>query len=482
MHHVEANPFSLPLMSRRIDRHVLHERFAEGGMASVWLGSTRGDDGSVRVVAIKEMQRALAQKGTFRQMFLDEARTVSRVRHPCVVETYDVLTVDDELFLVMEYVHGPTLAEIVAAVAARGEHVPFDVGVRLLVDLLEGLEAAHVATSADGRPLGIVHRDVSPHNVLVGPDGRAKVADFGVAMAADRGHRTATGEVKGKAGYMAPEQARSERVDARADVYSAGIVAFELFALAPPFGAGAMAEVLARVLFEPVPPLSERRADAPVELEAVVAVALSKDPPARFPTARDFAEALVAAVTPASHERVAAWTKTQVAELYAVRDALVARAQAESAALSGERSSPITPLDRRKAQRVGLLVGIALLVSTIALVAGSKLTAHDVPPSEATSPSIASTSSASTRGASASTPSVPSAIESVASVESLPRVASASPQAPTPARVAAQKPSASPPPASAAPTPTRPCCLKIGSNYQRYAFGNCSDNCPPGTP
>lgn len=466
-------------MSRRIDRYVLHERFAEGGMASVWLGTTRADDGAVRVVAIKEMQPALAHKATFRQMFLDEARTVSHVRHRNVVETFDVLTVDDELFLVMEYVHGPTLSEIVAAVVARGEQVPFDIGVRVLVDLLEGLEAAHGSTSVDGRPLEIVHRDVSPHNVLVGQDGRAKVADFGVAMAADRGHRTATGEVKGKAGYMAPEQARSEKVDARADVYSAGIVAFELFALAPPFGSGVMAEVLARVLFEPAPPLSELRADVPIALEAVVAVALSKDPSARFPTARDFAEALVAAVPPAGAERVAAWTKSLAAVFYAEREALVARARAQSAALPADRGTTDAPVDRAKTSRSVLLVGVALLTVLLAVVAGS--TASFRAPSSVSPPSV---SSPPALGIPSSEPSsmAPIASESVASVESLPKAPSSATPIATAPRAASPKASVPRPTSSVEPSPTRPCCLKIGNSYQRYAFGNCVDNCPLGTP
>lgn len=453
-------------------------------MASVWLGTTRADDGSVRIVAIKEMQATLAHQPTFRQMFLDEARTMSRVRHPNVVETFDVLTVDDELFLVMEYVDGPTLSEVVVAAAARGEKVPFDIGVRFLVDLLEGLEAAHTATSADGRPLGIVHRDVSPHNVLVGRDGRARVADFGIAMAADRGHRTATGEVKGKAGYMAPEQARSERVDARADVYSAGIVAFELFALAPPFGSGAMAEVLARVLFEPAPPLSELRADVPIALEAVVAVALSKDPAARFPTARDFAEALVAAVPPASAERVAAWTGSLFVSLFAEREALVARARAESSMTSAPHETTVPRVARPKTSRSALLLGFAMLAIAVAVVFGAKLSARDPSP---TALGTASTSSVASSGLpslpSSATPSnLPPANERVTSVESLPKAVTVATQNATAARQASPKPSVARPAPSVEPSPTRPCCLKIGSSYQRYAFGNCVDNCPPGTP
>ena len=470
-------------MSRRIDRYLLHERIAEGGMASVWLGTTRADDGSVRVVAIKEMQAKLAHQTTFRQMFLDEARTISRVRHPNVVETFDVLTVDDELFLVMEYVDGPTLSEIVVATAARGEQVPTDIGVRFLVDLLGGLEAAHTATSADGRPLGIVHRDVSPHNVLVGRDGRAKVADFGVAMAADRGHRTATGEVKGKAGYMAPEQARSEKVDARADVYSAGIVAFELFALAPPFGSGAMAEVLARVLFEPAPPLSDLRADVPIALEAVVAVALSKDPAARFPAARDFAEALVAAVPPASAERVASWMSAHFVSLFAEREALVARARATSSATPGAHESNLEPLARTKTSRSARFVVFALLLSAFALVVGAKLSSRDASPTGVATASMGIGSSSPSPSVLARTSSSgAAAIAPVASVESLPKAAPAASQIATTARAASPKPSVPRPTPSVEPSPTRPCCLKIGSNYQRYAFGNCVDNCPPGTP
>lgn len=464
---------------RRIERYLVHERIAEGGMASVFLGTLRGEGRFKRPVAIKEMQPHLARQAEFRDMFLDEARTVSRIRHANVVSTLDVLSQGDELFLVMEYVHGPTLAHLLRAVVSAGETIPLDVAVRVLIDVLAGLQAAHDATRADGSPLGVVHRDVSPHNVLLDADGRALVMDFGIATAADRSHSTKTGEVKGKAAYMAPEQARATGVDRRADVWAAGVVAFELFTLTRPFGTGSLAEVLSRSLFEPAPPLGSLREDAPGALEAAVAVALSKEPEARFASARDFADALEAAVAPASHAKVGEWVKAHSAELLASRDAAVARAlAAEEAATTSVTLAETPPTSRSRAPFVAA-AGIVFLLGVGATVWGLSRPSP-TPALVAISPSLAS-----------APPSAPASTTSAATAPaSAPPLASTTPTSP----VVASRPSAKPLASSVASAasnaasavssaaPKRPCCIRIGETMQRYAFADCVDNCPPGTP
>src|SRR5687767_6563935 len=190
-------------------------------MARVHLGRLMGPAGFARTVAIKRLHEGLARSPEAAATLLDEARLAARVQHPNVVAILDVLAVDGELTLVMEYVHGESLAVLLRAARARGEVVPPPVAVQIVREVLAGLHAAHEARSEAGEPLGLVHRDVSPQNILVGLDGAARVFDFGIAKAAGRYQETATGQLKGKVSYMAPEQLLGQAVDRRADVFAA---------------------------------------------------------------------------------------------------------------------------------------------------------------------------------------------------------------------------------------------------------------------
>src|SRR5262245_13846810 len=212
---------------RAIGRYALHDSIASGGMATVHLGRAMGDAGFARVVAIKRLHPHFAKDPEFRAMLLDEARLLARVRHPNVVSTLDVVASDDDLFLVLEYVEGESLGRLLRAAAARGDRAPPSVIASIVIDLLHGLHAAHEATDERGVALGIVHRDVSRQNVMVGADGVARMVDFGVAKAAGRAQVTREGQVKGKLGYMAPEQLRGAELDRRADVYATSVVLWE---------------------------------------------------------------------------------------------------------------------------------------------------------------------------------------------------------------------------------------------------------------
>ena len=216
-----------PSLPRMLGRYALYEKIAAGGMATVHIGRLLGPVAFARTVAIKRMHPHFAADPAFVAMFLDEARLAARIRHPNVVPTLDVVAMENELFLVMEYVLGESLARLMQAAATRGERIPPSMVATIMAGVLHGLHAAHEATSDRGEPLGIVHRDVSPQNILVGTDGVARVLDFGVAKAAGRIQTTREGQLKGKLAYMAPERDPRQGVAPAADVYAASVVLWE---------------------------------------------------------------------------------------------------------------------------------------------------------------------------------------------------------------------------------------------------------------
>ncbi len=201
---------------------------ASGGMATVYFGRARGVGGFERRVAIKEMHAHLAKEGEFIRMFFDEARLASRIHHPNVVATLDMSERGGVFALILEYVEGPTLQQIMKYLADRGGFMPLDIALRIFLDILAGLHAAHELINDDGRPLNLVHRDVSPQNMLVGTEGITKITDFGIARAESRLSNTRTGSVKGKVPYMSPEQVKSLPIDRRTDVYAAGVILWEM--------------------------------------------------------------------------------------------------------------------------------------------------------------------------------------------------------------------------------------------------------------
>src|SRR3954468_3140893 len=197
-------------------------------MATVHLGLLLGPVGFSRTVAIKRLHAQFASDPEFVSMFLDEARLAARIRHPNVVPTLDVVATGGELFLVMEYVPGESIARLSRALRERRQTIPLRVLSATMAGVLHGLHTAHEAKDERGHPLGIVHRDMSPQNVLVGTDGVARVLDFGVAKAAGRMQTTRDGQIKGKLSYMPPEQLRGGAVSRQSDIYAAGVMLWEL--------------------------------------------------------------------------------------------------------------------------------------------------------------------------------------------------------------------------------------------------------------
>lgn len=306
-------------------RYALFDEIAAGGMATVHLGRMTGALGFARTVAIKRMHPHLARDADFVAMFIDEAHLAARVRHPNVVATMDVVRVEGELLLVMEYVPGESLSGIAQATRRRAERIPHAVVASIVSGVLFGLHAAHEATDERGLPLHIVHRDVTPANVLVGVDGISRVLDFGIAKANVRVQSTREGQLKGKLRYMAPEQLCDEPVTRRTDVYAASMILWEMLTGERLFWASNEGAVVARILEGRAPPPSSLVDDVPAALDAVVMKGLARDPAARFETAREMALALERAVPPAPAHAVGEWLERTAGELLRARASRVAR-------------------------------------------------------------------------------------------------------------------------------------------------------------
>lgn len=398
-------PFRYPLAVtsshqrvRIIGRYALFEPIGEGGMATVHLGRLLGRDGFTRIVAIKLLHASYAKDPEFVAMLLDEARITGLIQHPNVVSTLDVVTVEGELFVVMEYVHGVSLSDLADLARSRSEAIPVRIAAGILNGVLLGLHAAHEATR-NGNPLGIVHRDVSPHNILVGQDGTPRLLDFGVAKAIGQRHVTRDGVIKGKLSYMAPEHFRGNATR-QSDIYSAAVVLWEALTgkrLIGPSDAGPLPE---HAIEPPSGVLSQRESGlTPVQIEQldeVVMRALEADPADRFATAHEMALALQASVAIASPAEVGDWVTSLAKEALATRAAIVA--EIERASLDDiprtRRTNEVASDAASPRRRRAVIVVAAAMLCGVLLVALRQ-------------PTPAPASNASTSAASASVPPPP---------------------------------------------------------------------------
>ncbi len=272
------------VLTPELGRYRLVAALARGGMGNVYLAVAQGPGGFHKLLAVKELRSEFAQDDTYVAMFLEEARLAARLTHPNIVQTNEVGSDEGRHYMVMEYLEGRSLYRI-AKRRGRERGLPVGAHLRVIADALLGLHYAHDLRGFDGEPAGIVHRDVSPLNVLVTFDGQAKVLDFGVAKAADSALETQAGVLKGRIAYMAPEQALSANVDRRADVYSAGVMIWEASAGRRLWPEMSDVEILTRTLGEGAPRLRSARPDAPADLDALCARAMAKDPDDRYPSA-----------------------------------------------------------------------------------------------------------------------------------------------------------------------------------------------------
>jgi serine/threonine-protein kinase len=326
--HVDG-PISERGPSSTVGRYALFEQFATGGMATVHFGRLDGAGGFSRVVAIKRLLPHLVQNQEFTEMLLKEARLAARVRHPNVAATLDVVATKGDVLLVLDYVHGEALSTLCRTQAKeKKEHVPLPIAIGIILDMLQGLAAIHDATNEKGRSLGLIHRDISPPNVLVGADGVTRVLDFGIATALEHIEETAPERRKGKRGYMSPEQLRGERLTQRSDVFAAGVVMWELLALRRLFPADQEKEPGEVVLRGNYPRIRDFRTDFSPELDAIVMKAIELEPAKRFATMHELFDAFEAAAPPrANTRRVGEWVNELAKEALAERNRMVARAE-----------------------------------------------------------------------------------------------------------------------------------------------------------
>jgi serine/threonine-protein kinase len=305
---------------RIFGRYVLYAPIARGGMATIHIARLVGDDGFSRIVAAKRLHPQFTEDPEFVAMFRDEAEIASKIHHPNVVPVLDIVLAGEEVVLVQEYVHGVPLDRLFRAARMAREAIPPRIVVAIMSGVLAGLHSAHETTDERGDPLGIVHRDVSPQNVMVSVDGIPRLLDFGIAKATSSVHVTRAGLLKGKIAYMAPEQVRGVDVSRASDIYACGVVLWELLALQRLHAGRGEAEILSAVMKGDVPALTAAlepmRATTSREswsllthLEPVVSKAIAVDPQHRYATAAEMLGALVRVVPAASAHEVSEWVK-----------------------------------------------------------------------------------------------------------------------------------------------------------------------------
>ncbi|HEX5064372.1 MAG TPA: serine/threonine-protein kinase, partial [Kofleriaceae bacterium] len=276
----------------RIGRHAVLGYLADGGMAEIFLG--KESDG--RPVVIKRILPHLARQQNFVSMFIDEARIGSLVKHPNVVEIYELGQVGTDLFMVMEYLAGESVSGVLRRHELRGDRLDVALGAYVIAEACAGLHAAHELRDADGNPAGVIHRDISPSNLFITYGGEVKVLDFGIATAHDRLSRTATGHVKGKFSYMSPEQCLGIPMDAKSDLWSLGVVLYELTTQRRLFKRPNELLVLKAVTQDPIPRPRKEQLQYPQLLEQIVMRALQREPSRRPHSALELREQLLDAM------------------------------------------------------------------------------------------------------------------------------------------------------------------------------------------
>ena len=270
----------------------LLKKLATGGMAEVFYARQRGIEGFSKEIVVKRILPHLAEDAEFVEMFKHEAVVAARFNHPNIAQVYEFAEQGGSYFIAMEYVHGEDLGRVMRKAWSTNQWIARPLAIRIIANAAEGLHYAHTRTGDDGRPLKVVHRDISPQNIIISFDGSVKVLDFGIAKAADQANLTKSGAIKGKFAYMAPEQAAGKPLDHRVDIFALGLVLYELITGTRPLKRDTELATLQAALEGSIQPPSQIVEDVPPELERIVMLALAKTPDDRYRDARQFQMAL----------------------------------------------------------------------------------------------------------------------------------------------------------------------------------------------
>jgi serine/threonine-protein kinase len=315
-----------PTNPRVIGRYAVYGAILPGLVGTVHYGCLLGAGGFSRTVAIKQVDPARTQDKNWVKALLETMRTATRIRHPNIVPTLDVVTQGGDVFLVTEFVTGETLQRLLAPLAQRGERIPPRIACGIVAGVLRGLHAAHDAKSGRGEPLGIVHGDVSPHEILVGLDGIPRLLDFGLAAVLGRRQGPRIRSI----GYMAPEEIHGPGTR-RSDVFSVGVVLWESLTGRPLFLGGSDYDVALRIRTMPVEPPSRYASGIPLELDAIVLCALQRDPARRYATAKDMLRDLETCLAGQAPSEIGMWVEKSAGLLLAARAEIVARIERDAA-------------------------------------------------------------------------------------------------------------------------------------------------------
>jgi len=382
-------------------RYRLIRKLGQGGMAEAFAAEAVGVDGFVRTVALKRTLPEYGSDEGFARAFINEAKIAARLSHPNVVQVID-LDRDSagRLFLVMEFVDGCDLDRLLES----GARLPWPVIVYVIACVLRGLTAAHELTSDNGRPLVVVHRDVSPHNVFISFAGAVKLGDWGIAkrsaVTSSIAQGTREGVVKGKLAYMAPEQARGQALDGRADLYAVGVMLWEMLTGRPFMSPGTQDEQLAWILYKPIVSPSTVAADVPADLERVAMMLLERDPDHRYPSARE----AIAALESCAAAEVGA--SDALADLVAARSSGNSAARTQRAAAPARGRRPRAGRGRLRAVTAAAAIAV-LAVAVMAGVALGRRGAQSPHPSSSSAPSAPAAAIAIDAGAVVAPPAVP---------------------------------------------------------------------------
>lgn len=392
-----------PMLGQSFGRYQLVHPLGQGGMGEVYLAKLTGSAGFEKLCVVKTVLPAIAADKTFLDRFHHEARVLVQLSHANIAQIYDMGEVEGRCFMALEYVAGVDMARVLERARDVGWPMPVPVALYIGQRVAEALGYAHRKTGADGAPLGLVHRDVSPQNVMISYEGEVKVIDFGLAKSTARSKHTQPATLLGKLGYMSPEQARTEGVDHKSDVYTCGVVVWEMLAGRPLFPGATVGEMVAAMANPRIPPLPPIRSEVRPAIDAVVAKALAVDPAARYAGADDFARALnaefVRMSAPVGAEEIGSYVRDLCPEDYAAQRQLISgllssgmRTQAGRASVEpttirapasgtapGEpldatmlRTSDIQAIRRPKAAwRIAAVVGLAAVAGVLVFRGGS---------------------------------------------------------------------------------------------------------------